>query len=220
VHLVTLVHGTWAPNPEWTLEASPLCQSLKTLLGDVVFERFTWSGKNSHHARSKAAECLQEHIRRCASLYAERSHILIAHSHGGNVCLYALRAPDIDAAIQGVICLSTPFILCRDRGMADKLLAPTMLLYIAGVVAIKEAFSSHSLRLSALAIVLLALLVIGHGVAGWLLRARLLSPASYKLASLRPDRLLVVRAAGDEASAALGTAYGLSVSLRCRRTIL
>src|SRR2546421_3776899 len=113
--IITLIHGTWARDAPWTQATSGLAKALAKVLGSVHFERFAWSGSNSHSARCRAATDLRQHIRDCKGSYPLQDHFLIAHSHGGNVVLYALRDKTAAASVRGVICLSTPFIQCRHR---------------------------------------------------------------------------------------------------------
>jgi hypothetical protein len=48
----------------------------------------------------------------------DATHIIVAHSHGGNVVLMALRdPPNLRERISGVACLATPFIAARDRNI-------------------------------------------------------------------------------------------------------
>ena len=121
--VVTLVHGTFGRLPgrdaSWTREGSFLRQRLEEELhADVAFQSFRWSGMNWPSARYAAARRLREHFRTTAERYPERSHYVVAHSHGGNVAMYALRAAaNADAAVlpAGVVCLSTPFIAAQPR---------------------------------------------------------------------------------------------------------
>jgi len=113
--IITLVHGTWATEASWTQTTSALAKELTEALPTVHFERFIWSGSNSHYSRSSAAIKLRRHIRECTIRYATQDHYIIAHSHGGNVVLYALRDDSTAKCVRGVVCLSTPFINCRKR---------------------------------------------------------------------------------------------------------
>jgi len=105
---VTLVHGTFSSRASWTRDGSAFRQSLQTGVGPGVrIRRFEWSGANTHAARLKAGVEL-------ATLVAEGSrssagHILIGHSHGGNVALYAAGHLEGVAPVAAVVCLSTPF---------------------------------------------------------------------------------------------------------------
>ncbi len=122
--VVTLVHGTFGRLPgrdaSWTRDGSYLRQRLLEELGsDVEFLPFRWSGMNWPSARYRAARRLRDHLRATSARWPERSHYLVAHSHGGNVVLYALRDTAREAAPDGlpagVVCLSTPFIAAQPR---------------------------------------------------------------------------------------------------------
>jgi len=56
----------------------------------IVWQAFTWSGKNDHGERLKAAAALCEKIQRLQETSPGEEICLIAHSHGGNVALKAL----------------------------------------------------------------------------------------------------------------------------------
>lgn len=122
--VLTLVHGTFGRLPGgdagWARDGSFLRRRLEGELGaDVVFLPFRWSGMNWPAARYRAARRLRDHFRVTAERHPERNHYVVAHSHGGNVALYALRdaaresAPDGLPA--GVVCLSTPFLAAQPR---------------------------------------------------------------------------------------------------------
>ena len=122
--VVTLVHGTFGRLPRadaaWTREGSILRRVLGAELGgDAVFCAFRWSGMNWPSARYRAARRLREHFRETVERHPGRRHYVIAHSHGGNVALYAVRdaerAGEHDAVPHGVVCLSTPFIAAQPR---------------------------------------------------------------------------------------------------------
>jgi hypothetical protein len=122
--VVTLVHGTFGRLPgrdaAWVRDGSVLRRHLEAELGaDVLFLPFRWSGMNWPSARYRAASRLRDHCRVVARRYPARSHYVVAHSHGGNVALYALRdaarESTSDLLPAGVVCLSTPFIAAQPR---------------------------------------------------------------------------------------------------------
>lgn len=123
--VVTLVHGTFGRLPgtdaAWTREPSVLRRTLRAELGDdVVFTTFRWSGMNWPSARYAAAAGLRAHLRDVAATHPDRRRYVVAHSHGGNVALYALRDIECDAtepSVGGVVCLSTPFIAAQPRAV-------------------------------------------------------------------------------------------------------
>lgn len=110
-YVITLVHGTFAASASWVKEDSKLCQSIKHALdASIRFERFIWSGHNSHAARLTAGEALGRQLVQHREAYPQSRHFVIAHSHGGMVTLYALKNPNLQNAISGIIFLGTPFI--------------------------------------------------------------------------------------------------------------
>jgi len=57
-----------------------------------------------------AADALAKQLEETLAEFPEAEHHLIAHSHGGNVALYALRNPTLCDRTASVVCLATPFI--------------------------------------------------------------------------------------------------------------
>jgi hypothetical protein len=122
--VVVLVHGTkprlfgrdlMAP-PTWTKPDSPFRNILAgTLEEQALFVEFDWSGANTHAARLSAAARLADLLRQLRRDHPAARLVLIAHSHGGNVVLYAMRqlAPADGAErhpVDGLVCLGTPFL--------------------------------------------------------------------------------------------------------------
>lgn len=112
---IVLVHGTFARLAPWTREDSALCRSLRALLPDARIHAFPWSGRNSHSARIKAGRELAEYLRDEQAAKPGRRRVLIAHSHGGNVVLYALRYRQVPETVAGCVFLATPFLRTRVR---------------------------------------------------------------------------------------------------------
>lgn len=112
--LVTLVHGTFARAAPWTRDGSVLrseiSEALRALGREVVFDTFDWSGRNTHKARIKAGYQLAAHIRALRARHPQCPHFIVAHSHGGNVALFAHKHLDTDMHALGVATLGTPFI--------------------------------------------------------------------------------------------------------------
>jgi len=228
--VITLVHGTWAPDAPWTQSTSDLAQALSTALERVHFERFVWSGSNSHRARCRAARNLQEHISNCAGKYGQQDHFVIAHSHGGNVALYALRDKDAARSVRGTICLSTPFIHCRKRDLGPAGLVP--LGVFGWALAVALSFRPIKASLPALDewdAFELATVVTLIGAAALYACIRFVATRRFSVADMPTamarildsfqfpamicDAILVVRAAGDEASAALEAVHFISLLL-------
>ena len=111
-----VVHGTFAPDAEWTHENSALRQAIAAQAdGHVTFEVCKWSGLNTHAARIKGglelANVVAEVRRR-----PNRSRIVaIAHSHGGNVVAYGGRDVPPEAQADAMVTLGTPFLDLRPR---------------------------------------------------------------------------------------------------------
>ena len=88
--------------------------------GSVEWHRFRWEGarlrryNNTHQDRFAAALRLREHLKSLVDQHPHAQHFVIAHSHGGNVALHALRDPALAAGVQGVACLATPTGAPRD----------------------------------------------------------------------------------------------------------
>jgi hypothetical protein len=70
---------------------------------------FLWSGANSIRERDRAARNLAEYIRTKQAEYTGSAHVLIAHSHGGNVALRALEHLGSETDNLFVVTLATPF---------------------------------------------------------------------------------------------------------------
>ena len=111
--VVTLIHGTFATTAPWVEKESELCRAVdKAFPGKVEFRKLAWSGGNTIGARREAAQKLRTQI---LADSADTRHFLIAHSHGGNIVLYALRDPTARGRVTGVATLSTPFLIARRR---------------------------------------------------------------------------------------------------------
>jgi alpha-beta hydrolase superfamily lysophospholipase len=111
--LITLVHGTFASDAEWTRSDSKLCSGIGAAIGrKAIFQRFNWSGSNTHRARRSAAQELREQLKLNQTNYPAASQVIIAHSHGGNVALYAVNSTDLKDI--KIVTLGTPFFLQND----------------------------------------------------------------------------------------------------------
>jgi hypothetical protein len=121
--VITLIYHSRADEKSWVAEGSRLRATVTKAVRSelpgiaVVFEPFRWSGGNSPRSRLSAAAELQRHLRRVASNHRGAQHLLVAHSHGGNVALYALRDPETAREVRGLACFSTPFVHARPRDL-------------------------------------------------------------------------------------------------------
>jgi hypothetical protein len=102
-YAITLVHGTWADTKGWVAPGSFLRRELEHGLANVVIREFSWTGANTHAARTGAGVGLARFIRDGHAQYPGARHFVIAHSHGGNVALYAMRDDAARAVVQGIV---------------------------------------------------------------------------------------------------------------------
>jgi hypothetical protein len=224
--VVTLIHGTWAKHAAWTKIPSPLTEALANNLGrGLRLESFQWSGRNLHYARSQAATALKQHIRKCSERYPEANHFIIAHSHGGNVALYALRDQQVRTQVRGTVCLSTPFISCRRRELGEGGFTSIFgFLVVLGWISTSESpivqfipgidwLKRESIATWPLAILMIVItLVFGFVFAKYIPFLSDLAE-TFRLPDLESGELLIVRAPGDEASSSLGATRVFSLLL-------
>jgi hypothetical protein len=126
VLLFTLVHGTFAKGAPWVTDDSDpklFRRRLRDALEpqfDVRFDHtFDW-GHNSYlrpwdntlSARRKGATRLIKHLKNAPGGDGAR-RCLVAHSHGGNIALQALKDDDARKKVDGLICLATPFLFSK-----------------------------------------------------------------------------------------------------------
>jgi hypothetical protein len=231
--VLTFVHGTWGrgmiwPSGDavWTTDASTICKSLRDRLGpDAVFRRFPWSGRNSHTARLNASKRLRDFLQEGLAASPDATHIVIAHSHGGNIALMALGDSNLRERIAGVACLATPFIVAWDRniglgtwvvvGVSGTGLVFLLIKLLYRLNAIEEwiprieGWNNPFVAGAALGIASLLFVVF------FLLVRRMKEHASKLRRELTPrpldkHQLLLLRSPGDEASASLAVFQFLS----------
>ena len=189
---------------------------------DVTFRAFLWSGENSFAARADAAEELRALLDREVESRPNDKHVVIAHSHGGNVALSAIDAATAGRKIDAVICLATPFITARQRNFGEHSnlvlgLAKVIGCIVVGAtlaVAVTNALGAG--REGYWGIVALLLMTIGGFAAWWAISKVAIAWVEHALqwarkvsvsAPRKPTRLLVVRAAADEALEGLSVGH-------------
>ena len=117
-YVITTVHGTFAPDAAWAQQDSAFCERLQRgLEGQSIVRRYQWSGRNSHDARSDAVGALCHYLEEGKRLYPTAEHIVVAHSHGGNVALWSARQSN---AVDRIVCMATPFISATVRTYRDE----------------------------------------------------------------------------------------------------
>ncbi len=114
--IIFLVHGTFARGASWTKPDSTFRTKLKRDLQAMGHEKirfvlFEWSGDNTHRARREAAVKLERALRTSVRLQPQSYHFVVAHSHGGNIALRAVkRSRYFSEKAIGVVTLATPFL--------------------------------------------------------------------------------------------------------------
>lgn len=228
---ITLIHGTFATNAPWTKPGSVLRDSLSKSLGDaVVFhDTFQWSGWACHLSRHRAAIRLQQYLLDITEREPGR-HFIIGHSHGGMVALYALRNQILGQRIEGLVTLSTPFLVARRReisllgwmavaiSMIAAVIGAAFFIMLPALGALGLIPDSSHLELSSWPILFVSGITSFVVVLGVLVvLAFLFQDASeffdrtLDLPSLHPDRILVVRGPSDEASALMTLFHALEL---------
>ena len=141
-YLVTLVHGTFAREAAWTEASSTICAELHTRFSESIeFKRFSWTGSNTHLARREAARRLAADLQNDLNAHPEAEHIVIAHSHGGNIALKALQL--LKTKKVRTITLGTPFFLVTPRNLQQIfLMFASSFLMISSITLLLILFSS------------------------------------------------------------------------------
>ena len=130
-----IVHGTFAAQAAWwrlgsgetfadRLEQALSAQGMAGTVWDPIlraglsYDDFSWSGENTHRARiaggRKLARALDDLAGRLSATATSPLYVnLVAHSHGGNVALEALRHVGRTVRVRRLACLGTPLISFR-----------------------------------------------------------------------------------------------------------
>lgn len=152
--LTAIIHGTFANDEHWwrpgenpesrtfadRLEAGLAAHGCVGTVWRPVLEAglrvddFAWSGANSDRARIVAGLDLAVKLRRVAERLGATAKSplevnLVAHSHGGNVCLEALRHLDDRVHIRRFVLLGTPLI---DRRRSLRILRAALAIFVVG----------------------------------------------------------------------------------------
>lgn len=227
-YVVTLIHGTYPGRRKWTQPNSELRRTLENQLqGGVEFRCVRWSGANRARSRLKAAEQVQRELEQALWDYPDASHFVVAHSHGGNAVMYALRDELVRLRLTGLITLATPFLhvgefQANERSVRGALwllllLGMTALFSIPIVLAVHFDFGLTWER--ALGAVLMSLIIASLWYRPYLPSKervdRLVEGFSKLRAELTfPEQLqtpvLILRTTGDEASATLAMSQLMS----------
>lgn len=151
-HVVVLIHGTWARGiapifrrkvAPWCDDRSPLRQAVASGLGDgVVFNIFRWSGANSPRARLNESYALQRRVVRLSNENRDARIHVVAHSHAGNIVLYAMHGRAMRRVVSSIACLSTPFLHVTVRPRVQMRSPVLEILICGGVTALAATAAS------------------------------------------------------------------------------
>ncbi|SDR60968.1 esterase/lipase family protein [Paraburkholderia tuberum] len=206
--VITTVHGTFARQAAWAQPDSPLSQYLTAHLGGAVrIAPFDWSGRNSFEARDDAAKRLGDHLEAIGRAEPDSRQFVVAHSHGGNVALLAAANGRLSKPVAGIVCLSTPFLQAWPRHLG----AARIVSAAAGIVLLFANLLFLMLRHRVGSSLLMACVVVTAipTIYIFIKAAATLTDNDkprWVLPEMDPHRMLILRAAADEASAALGAA--------------
>lgn len=230
----TLIHGTFSANAEWVNhDENKHSGSFRARLSDR-FKRpvsFSippaWGSQGllklkdlTNSARLSGAENLRAHI---LTQEPAQGNFLVAHSHGGNVAMYALQDKAAAEKVDGLICLATPFLYPRARPLSIMALLLSLAVMLVGIL--QYINGANLMKGDALAwLSAVSMIVFGFIVpAGltWLVayeRYRIkykndseLPKLVERLSYQNPNvPVLLIRASGDEASGLLGGAQFLN----------
>ena len=205
-----LVHGTqfyWLRKPkiEWIQPGSMFrAQLLEELRGaghDAEFRLIEWTGRNRQRHRLDAALQLAEEV----GVRGEHEfQVLVGHSHGGNVCLLALKDDAVRQRIDGVVCLSTPFLLFWKAEWALKLLILSFASWLLATTALVNwSLGGHWAAIPVgMALILAVVIPLTYIFVVNPVRSFDLEANTLPLVSKPP--LMIARCPGDEASGVLG----------------
>lgn len=141
----TLIHGTFSANAEWVnegIDENPdgFRARLRNRFSEPI--NFTvppaWGSKGllklkdlTNSARLDGADNLAEHV---LDQTDENKHFMVAHSHGGNVAMYAMQNKSVAEKVDGLICLATPFLYPRKRPLSITALLLSLAIMLAGIL--------------------------------------------------------------------------------------
>jgi hypothetical protein len=115
----------------WLRNESGFEDRLKELLGEgASFKYFEWSGRNTYTDRLKARDDLRDDLMKTAADNPSAKHFVIAHSHGGNAALYAMKDGELATKISGMVAMSTPFLNVKLRRAELRVLQLTLAAFL------------------------------------------------------------------------------------------
>src|SRR5258708_1693039 len=105
-----LVHGTFSPKADFTIDGSALRRAIEEASPDastsMEFAAARWSAANTFAGREEGARKIASRIRKIPE--PQGSIFLIGHSHGGNaICYFLKEYPELSKRVAGCAFLST-----------------------------------------------------------------------------------------------------------------
>jgi pimeloyl-ACP methyl ester carboxylesterase len=231
LHLI-LVHGTWGRGlpllarrsergASWCRDGSLFLERLRLKLEKRSIthktSQFLWSGANTFSERDLAARKLADNVAGAARRLPAHRHVIVAHSHGGNIALRALQLLDDESRNRinpALVTIATPFIIVRADGRGRTLKAAAFYMAVGAVLTLLYAklFLPADMPVFWLLLILIVPLVTKAYLVGpfveWLheigsSRARALAEAARSDPLCGDRSVLIVRGMEDEASMVL-----------------
>ena len=218
----------------WTAAGSRFRSQMLDALGHSVhFVRFPWTGKNSLAGRKRGSQDLAALVLECRREFPHSRIYVIAHSHGGSIAWMALQRDDVTKAVNGLVCLATPFLSFRRTTLdvapeAYTTALSTLLTLLVSplIVAIFTLPLSQPLLwiLLGIAIIIPSLRLGFNRLATWFLQLKEAAEAKFGTVNVplqHPPATLLIRASEDEAAGLLSTAQFVnwSISRVCESTV-
>ena len=221
----TLVHGTFGARSSWLNENSDenpdgFRARLKNNnnSSEINFTVPTpWGGSSTlskirdltNAARLRGAQLLSH---RLSELSEDDANFIIAHSHGGNVAMYAVQEQTARSKIDGIICVATPFLYPRRRPLSITTLLLSLVIIIIGFFQFSWRYDLLNSSLTAwcmASLLFLISVIIPSALVFLIVHQRFRASAALnehlsRLSFIDPNiPILLIRASGDEATGLL-----------------
>jgi hypothetical protein len=236
-----LVHGTWPSGgylahkwPKWFRSQTSWFQAdsdfrrgIEAEVPEIEWRIFNWSGDNSELERRKAAGAFANQMRKELAATPAARHIVLAHSHGGNVALWGLgrlSEAELDK-IGGFVTMGTPFLhFVKHRLSAIEMIYINYIIrgrlilgIISSLLCVIMVLAESAMPYAPVVTVIGGICAVVGLIVLWRYRALFMTRVS-ELENIpsSPDRLasfLILRSHGDEASRVIALADRASRSL-------